>query len=270
MVSIWPYMEWYSTSSLVIIASSVVMVLSDSTHWSCASGASFSWMRPWSGNIHQHDLTLFFSGNPQQRLALHRDAVTGIGGNTVDLDPAAGRYQIDLAPRGNSIVRSLPRFQGGGDQAGICPDGQGITILRQPTGQGDKGSAAFTLGERSGTPGRGQPFFVGQDPYLEQPRFLVLQVELAMGDASAGTHYLYIAREGPALVAQTVLVGDRSLADIGDDLHVAVRMGWEPRMRSDDVIVPYAQMSPVHAFGIMVFSKGKMVPGIQPTVVGTT
>src|SRR3546814_9716495 len=61
---------------------------------------------------------------------------------------------------------------------------------------------------------------VGNDPDLEQRRLLVLQVELAVGDAGAGAHHLDVACRGAARIAHGVAVADRAGADIGDDLHV--------------------------------------------------
>src|SRR3546814_4252397 len=71
---------------------------------------------------------------------------------------------------------------------------------------------------------------VGNDPDLEQRRLLVLQVELAVGDAGAGAHHLDVACRGAARIAHGVAVADRAGADIGDDLHVAVRMRRKARL----------------------------------------
>jgi len=46
-----------------------------------------------------------------------------------------------------------------------------------------------------------------------------------MTHAGAGTHHLYVAGVGAALVAEAVLMGDGTLADIGDDFHVGMGMG---------------------------------------------
>ncbi|MOA05482.1 hypothetical protein D3C78_1250830 [compost metagenome] len=89
-----------------------------------------------------------------------------------------------------------------------------------------------------------------------------------MHDAAAGAHHLYVAGFGAALVAQAVLVGDRALADVGDDFHLAVRMRWEAGARGDFVIVPDAQVAPAFAVGVVVLGEGEVVLGIQPAVVG--
>ncbi len=61
-----------------------------------------------------------------------------------------------------------------------------------------------------------------------------------MADARAGAHRLHVAGLGATGVAQRILMGDRTRADIGDDLHVAVRMGREAGFRRDLVVVPDA------------------------------
>jgi hypothetical protein len=48
-----------------------------------------------------------------------------------------------------------------------------------------------------------------------------------MAHAGAGAHHLDVAGLGAALIAERVLVRDRALADIGDDLHVGVRVRRE-------------------------------------------
>ena len=90
-----------------------------------------------------------------------------------------------------------------------------------------------------------------------------------MGNPGAGAHHLHITGFGTAMVTQVVLVGDGPLAYIGDDFHVAVRVGRKARVRRDFIIVPDPQRPPVHARGVIVFGKGKMMAGIQPTVMGT-
>ena len=91
-----------------------------------------------------------------------------------------------------------------------------------------------------------------------------------MADAAAGAHHLHITGHGTALVAQVVLMRDGAFAHIGDDFHVGMRVRRETGLRCNRIVVPDAQRTPVHAVGIMVFGKGKMVLGIQPAVVGGT
>jgi hypothetical protein len=89
-----------------------------------------------------------------------------------------------------------------------------------------------------------------------------------VGDAAAGAHHLHVAGHGAAAVAQAVLVADRALAHVGDDLHIRVRVGREAGVRRDGVVVPHAQRAPAHAGGIAVVGEGEVVPGLEPAVVG--
>lgn len=78
-----------------------------------------------------------------------------------------------------------------------------------------------------------------------------------MDDAGTGAHHLHVAGLGAALVAQAVLVGDRAFADIGNDLHVAVRVRREAAAGGDLVIVPDPQAAPVLALRVIVVGEGK-------------
>ena len=60
-----------------------------------------------------------------------------------------------------------------------------------------------------------------------------LEIVFGVADAGAGAHHLHVAGFGAAFVAQAVLVRDRALADIGDDLHVAMRMRRKAGLRRD-------------------------------------
>src|SRR3546814_2590756 len=62
---------------------------------------------------------------------------------------------------------------------------------------------------------------IGQDPDLEQRRFLVLEVEFAVGHAGARAHHLDIARRGAAAVAHRVAMADRAGADIRSEEHTS-------------------------------------------------
>src|SRR3954462_15105152 len=63
-------------------------------------------------------------------------------------------------------------------------------------------------------------------------------------------------------------MGDRARADIGDDLHVAVRVGREARFGGDAVVVPDPDRAPAHPRRIVIIGEGEMVAGVQPAMVG--
>jgi hypothetical protein len=72
------------------------------------------------------------------------------------------------------------------------------------------------------------------------------------------------------VIAEAVLVGDGAAAHVGDDFHVLVRVRGKAGLRGNDVVVPHPQAAPVHARRVMVLGEGKMVPGVQPAVPGTS
>ena len=77
-----------------------------------------------------------------------------------------------------------------------------------------------------------------------------LAVVLRVANAGAGAHHLHVARLGASLMAEAVLMRDRALPHIGDDLHVGVGMRREAGVGRDLVVVPYPQGSVPHAIGL--------------------
>ena len=63
-------------------------------------------------------------------------------------------------------------------------------------------------------------------------------------------------------------MGDRALADIGDDLHVGMRMRREAGVGSDLVVVPHAQGSVPEALGVVIAGEGEMMLRLEPAMVG--
>ena len=88
-----------------------------------------------------------------------------------------------------------------------------------------------------------------------------------MRNASAGTHDLHIACFSAAFVAQVIFMSDGAVSHIGDDFHVTVRMFWETGAGSDDVVVPHAQIAPVHALRVVVLGERKVMMRVQPAVI---
>lgn len=159
--------------------------------------------------------------------------------------------------------------------AGVCEvagpigaDVQRFAVLLVAAGESDETTVALGLRERFGAPARLVAAAVRDDPDLEDPGGLGFQVVFRMDDAGTGAHHLHVAGLGAALVAQAVLVGDRAFADIGNDLHVAVRVRREAAAGGDLVIVPDPQAAPVLALRVIVVGEGKMMTRVQPAVVG--
>ena len=123
------------------------------------------------------------------------------------------------------------------------------------------------LRERPGVPARLVAAPGRHDPDLEDRRRLGFEIVFRMADAAAGAHHLHVTRLGAALVAEAVLMGDRALPHIGDDLHIFMRVRRKPGLRRDLVVVPDAQRAPPHALGVAVIGKREMMAGLQPAMV---
>src|ERR1051325_1437535 len=143
-------------------------------------------------------------------------------------------------------------------------DRQGLGVGAVAAGQRDQPPGAVGLRKWPGVPARRAAAAVRYDPDLEDPRRLGFAVVFGVADTGAGRHDLHVAGFGAALVAEAVLVADGAVADIGDDLHVRVRVRREPGAGRGLVVVPDAQRAPAHALGVMVTREGEMMPGVEP------
>ena len=65
-------------------------------------------------------------------------------------------------------------------------------------------------------------------------------------------------------------MSDGTFADIGDDLHLTVRMRVEAGIRRDLVVVPDAQLAEAHALRVAVLAEAEVMPGVKPLVVKAT
>jgi hypothetical protein len=164
-------------------------------------------------------------------------------------------------------LHGLPGLQRRAQHPGVGADRQGVAVFAEAAGQGDEAAGSVSLGKGLGAPGRITAGLVGQDPDLEDPRGLVLEIIFRVPDSPTRAHHLHVPRLGPALVAQTVLMGDGAFADIGDDFHVRMRMRGKAGARRDGVIVPNAQPAPLVASRVAIVGEGKMVLGLQPAMV---
>ncbi len=151
--------------------------------------------------------------------------------------------------------------------AGVGVDSE-CTILAIAAGQHGKRAGSVSLGKLSLVPRRRNAAFTRDDPDLEQPTQTVPQIMFAVCHAGACTHHLHIACFGAAQIAHAVAVGDRTFADISDDFHIVVRVRREAGLRGNLVVVPHADIAPVHAAGVIVRGKGEMMVGLQPAMIG--
>src|SRR5450759_4037884 len=107
------------------------------------------------------------------------------------------------------------------------------------------------------------------DPALQQVyEFALRWIELAVLHALPRAHALHVAGTDHRAVAHAVLVLERALEDVGDDLHVAVAMGAEALARLHDVLVDHAQAAKPNVLRVVVIGKRKRVVAVEPAVVG--
>ena len=97
------------------------------------------------------------------------------------------------------------------------------------------------LGEERLFVGRLQTLSFWKNPDLKEVDDVLLRVVvLAVGDAGPGRHPLNLARPDQRAVSHAVLVLQHSIENVGDDLHVAVRMRVEALPRLDEILVDHA------------------------------
>lgn len=89
-----------------------------------------------------------------------------------------------------------------------------------------------------------------------------------MDDAAAGGHDLNFAGVDDSLVAEVVAVLDGAIENVGDDLHLLVRMAGEALAGLDGVVVEDAQGAPVHILRIVIVTEREVPIGCEPAVIG--
>ena len=94
---------------------------------------------------------------------------------------------------------------------------------------------------------RREALALGLDPDLQEVHGLrAVGIELAVLDAGARRHALHVARADHGARAQAVLVLERAVEHVGDDLHVAVAVRAEAGARLHAVFVDHAQRAEAH------------------------
>src|SRR5438270_9536923 len=92
-------------------------------------------------------------------------------------------------------------------------------------------------------------------------------IAFTVADAAAGAHALPVARADDRASAEGILVLDGALEDVGDDLHVAMRVRREALAAGDAVLVDDAQGSKTHVVAVVIFAERKRVISIEPAEV---
>ena len=67
--------------------------------------------------------------------------------------------------------------------------------------------------------------------------FIFGSIEFAVADAASGAHAQDFSWMNNRSIAHAVLVFQRAVQKIGDDFHVAVRVGRKPCTRGDAIII---------------------------------
>src|SRR5260370_21978670 len=88
-----------------------------------------------------------------------------------------------------------------------------------------------------------------------------------MADPGSGAHYLDIARNGPTDIADAIFMRDHALADIGDDLHVRMRVVTEACARGDLVVVPDDEGAEGAVCPIAIGRDDEVIARLQPATV---
>jgi hypothetical protein len=110
---------------------------------------------------------------------------------------------------------------------------------------------------------------LGQEPDLKEvDRALARCVVLAVGDAGAGGHPLHIAGADHRAGAHRVLVFERTVEHVRDDLHVAMRVPAEALAGSDAIFIDDPQRAEAHVGGVVVVGEREGVVAVEPAVVG--
>ena len=89
-------------------------------------------------------------------------------------------------------------------------------------------------------------------------------IELAVLNACARAHALHVARADHRAIAQAVLMRERAFENVGDDLHIVMRVAGKAGAGRHAVVVDDAQGAETHVLWVAVLSEREAVPAIEP------
>lgn len=107
----------------------------------------------------------------------------------------------------------------------------------------------------------------GIDPDLEQMDGRVRAVELAVNDSRAGGHPLDVTGGNNSLVAHRIFMLNGTRENIGNDLHVAVRVHAESSSGGDAVLIDNSKRPKMNMRWIVIIGKRKSMVGIEPSMI---
>src|ERR1700733_762248 len=103
------------------------------------------------------------------------------------------------------------------------------------------------------------------DPDLQKMNWLGFRmIEFAVRYSRAGAHPLRFAGTNDRAGAEAVLVLERAFENVGDDLHVAMRVGGKPSAWADAILVDDAERAEAHFLGIIVIAERERGAAVEP------
>src|SRR5262245_60544254 len=218
--------------------------------------------------VDEDDLGVIDRLDPECALVADGGAVARFDADAVHLDRSFRRHEIAVPRRSERVFDAVARFERCAENARLGPDRKSAGIAGKAARERDQPARTVGLGEGLGAPGRRAALAGRLDPDLEQRRGDGFPIVLSVANAGPCAHHLNVARLGAALVAEAVLMRDRARADIGDDLHVGMRVRGEAGMGRDLVVVPDAQGPVPHPLGVVIARERAMMLGLEPAMVG--
>src|SRR2546421_611826 len=175
-----------------------------------------------------------------------------------------------MAPRTQGMFQRGARGKGRGMEIDVLVD-LDRALASVARDHQTKAVRALGFGERPLLIRRGQAFFFGKNPDLQKVDELRWRVvELAVSDARPSAHPLNVPGADDGARPETVFVRERSLEDIGDDLHVSMRVSAEALARLNAILVDHAKRAKAHEARLVVIGEGKRVVALEPTVLGVS
>ena len=89
-----------------------------------------------------------------------------------------------------------------------------------------------------------------------------------MKNPCASAHHLHITSFGRPFIALAIFMCDGPFAHIGDDFHIAVRVGIKPCIGRNAVIINDQQLPMAHFLRVKIIGKTEMMLGIKPPMIG--
>ena len=65
-------------------------------------------------------------------------------------------------------------------------------------------------------------------------------------------------------------MANRATPNIGDDLHIPMRMRIKPGVRLDHIVIDHEKLAEAHLLRIVITGKTEVMLGVKPAVIGAT